>query len=80
VKVCSTTFLSLSWPKFPYGKYWFNWFLGWFSWYSKTSSTGFGPAQPVLTPVHPPAQPVTKLEFGLLEAGSAGFKTGSADF
>jgi hypothetical protein len=34
VKVCSTTFLSLSWPKLLFGKYWF-------SWYSKTRSVGF---------------------------------------
>jgi hypothetical protein len=41
VKVCSTTFLSLSWPKLLSGKYWFSWFLGWFSWYSNTGSAGF---------------------------------------
>jgi hypothetical protein len=28
VKVCSTTFLSLSWSKLLSGKYWFGWFLG----------------------------------------------------
>jgi hypothetical protein len=83
VKVCSTTFLSLSWTKLLSGKYWFSWFLGWFgwlSWYSKTSSAGFGPAQPVLTPVHPPPQPVTEPEFNMVETGSAGFKTGSTSF
>jgi hypothetical protein len=41
VKVCSTTFLSLSWPKLLSGKYWFRWFSGWFSWYSNTGSAGF---------------------------------------
>jgi hypothetical protein len=40
VKVCSTTFLSLSWPKLLSGKYWFSWFSGWFSWYSNTGSAG----------------------------------------
>jgi hypothetical protein len=38
------------------------------------------PAESVLTPVHPPAQLVTEPEFSLLETGSAGFKTDSADF
>jgi hypothetical protein len=37
VKVCSTAFLSLSWPKLLSGKYWFS---GWFSWYSNTGSAG----------------------------------------
>jgi hypothetical protein len=46
---------------------------GWFSWYSQTSSASFGPAQLVLTPVHPPAQPVTEPEFSLVETGSADF-------
>jgi hypothetical protein len=40
VKVCSTTFLSLSWPKLLSGKYWFSWFSGWFSSYSNTGSAG----------------------------------------
>jgi hypothetical protein len=40
VKVCSTIFLSLSWPKLLSGKYWFSWFSGWFSWYSNTGSAG----------------------------------------
>jgi hypothetical protein len=46
---------------------------GWFSLYSKTSSTGFGPVQPVLTLADPPTQPVTEPEFSLVETGSAGF-------
>jgi hypothetical protein len=41
--------------------------------FKKTSTTGFGPAQPVLAPVHPPTQPATEPEFSLLETGSAGF-------
>ena len=41
MKVCSTTFLSLSWPKLLSGKYWFSWFSGWFSWYSNTGSASF---------------------------------------
>jgi hypothetical protein len=41
VKVCTTTFLSLSWPKLLSEKYWFSWFSGWFSWYSNTGSAGF---------------------------------------
>jgi hypothetical protein len=41
VKVCSTTFLSLSWPKLLSGKYWFSWFSDWFSWYSNIGSAGF---------------------------------------
>jgi hypothetical protein len=64
VKVCSTTFLSLSWPKLLSGKYWFSWFSGWFSWYSKTSQPVFGPAQPDTQPV-----------FSLVETGSTGFCT-----
>jgi hypothetical protein len=41
VKVFSTTFLSLSWPKLLSGKYWFSRFLGWFNWYSNIGSAGF---------------------------------------
>jgi hypothetical protein len=59
VKVCSTTFLSLSWPKLLFEKYWFNWFSGWFSWYSNTSlagfwtsSVGFGPGPPFFSASH----------------------------
>ena len=67
MKVCSTTFLSLSWPKLLSGKYWFSWFSGWFSWYSKTVnrfldqlsrtlsrfSVWWKLVQPVLKPVQP---------------------------
>jgi hypothetical protein len=52
VKVCSTTFLSLSWPKLLSGKYWFSWFSGWFSWYSNTGSAGFRLVQLVFKNQH----------------------------
>jgi hypothetical protein len=77
VKVCSTTFLSLSWPKLLSRKYWFSWFSGWFSWYSNTGSAGF---QAGSAGIQKPAQPVTQLVFSLVETGSASFKTGSAGF
>jgi hypothetical protein len=48
VKVCSTTFLSLSSPKLLSRKYWFNWFSCWFSWYSNTCSTSFRLVQLVI--------------------------------
>jgi hypothetical protein len=72
VKVCSTTFLSLSWPKLLSGKYWFSWFSGWFSWYSNAGSTGFqaGPAG-IQILVQPNTQPV----FNLVETGSTSFCT-----
>jgi hypothetical protein len=64
VKVCSKTFLSLSWPKLLSEKYWFSWFSGSFSWYSKPSQPAFGPAQPDTQPV-----------FSMVETGSSGFCT-----
>jgi hypothetical protein len=77
VKVCSTTFLSLSWPKLLCGKYWFNRFSGWFSWYSNTGSAGFQAGSAGFQIL---AQPVTQPVFSLVETGSASFKIGSAGF
>jgi hypothetical protein len=72
VKVCSTTFLSLSWPKLLSRKYWFNWFSGWFSWYSNTGSAGFQAGSAgIQILVQLDTQPV----FSLVETGSAGFCT-----
>jgi hypothetical protein len=76
VKVCSTTFLSLSWPNLLSRKYWFSWFLGWFSWYSNTSSAGFwtslagfGPGQPFYSASH-------KSVCSFLKTSSVGFGSG----
>jgi hypothetical protein len=38
------------------------------------------PAHPVLTPVHLPPEPVTKLRNTVAETGSVGFRTGSTSF
>jgi hypothetical protein len=43
----------------------------------KTSLAVFRPAQPVLTPVHPPAEPITESKNLLAETGLAGFRTNS---
>jgi hypothetical protein len=64
VKVCSTTFLSLSWPKLLSRKYWFNWF--------QAGSVG------IQILVQPDTQPVFSLvETGSasFKTGSAGFCT-----
>jgi hypothetical protein len=72
VKLCSTTFLSLSWPKLLSGKYLFSRFLGWFSWYSNTGSAGF---QAGSAGIQILVQPDTQLVFSLVETGSTGFCT-----
>jgi hypothetical protein len=78
VKVCSITFLSLSWPKLLSGKYWFSWFSGWFNWYSNTGSAVFRLVQlysKTSQPVFGLAQPDTQPVFSLVETSSTGFCT-----
>jgi hypothetical protein len=61
-------------------KYWLSWFQVGSAGIQKLAQSVLDQLSTVLTPVHPPAQPVTEPEFSLVETGSAGFKTGSADF
>jgi hypothetical protein len=90
VKVCSTTFLSLSWPKLLSGKYWFSWFQAGsadiqilvqpdtqpVSSLVETGSAGFCMVHFFL-PVCCVSQ---KVVHSFLKTGSAGFGTGSTGF
>jgi hypothetical protein len=94
MKVCSTTFLSLSWPKLLSGKYWFSWFSGQFGWYSNTGLAGFqaGIQKPVNRFLDQLSQtlnrflhcslflPVCCVSHNFLKTGSTGFGTGSTGF
>jgi hypothetical protein len=74
VKVCSTTFLSLSWPKLLSGKYWFSRTLNRFSVWCRFSRFLYCS---LFLPVCCISQKAVR---SFLKTGSAGFGTGSTGF